>query len=44
MFFLYMFLKYKSKEEFNDKLKQTISPIYQIALNQGFEVLNKVYK
>lgn len=38
------FLKYKSREEFNDKLKQTISPIYQIALNQGFEVLNKVYK
>ena len=37
------FLKYKSREEFNDKLKQTISPIYQIALNQGFEVLNKVY-
>ena len=38
------FLKYKLREEFNDKLKQTISPIYQIALNQGFEVLNKVYK
>ena len=38
------FLKYKSREEFNNKLKQTISPIYQIALNQGFEVLNKVYK
>ena len=38
------FLKYKSKEEFNEKLKQTISPIYQIALNQGFEVLNKVYE
>lgn len=37
------FLKYKLREEFNDKLKQTISPIYQIALNQGFEVLNKVY-
>ena len=37
------FLKYKSKEEFNDKLKQTISPIYQIALNQGFEVTSKVY-
>lgn len=37
------FLKYKSKEEFNDKLKQTISPIYQIALNQGFAVSNKIY-
>lgn len=38
------FMKYKSKEEFSDKLKQTISPVYQIALNQGFSVSNKIYE
>lgn len=37
------FLKHKTKEEFSEKLKQTISPIYQIALNQGFAVSSKIY-
>lgn len=38
------FLKHKTREEFGDKLKQTISPIYQIALNQGFAVSTKIYE
>lgn len=36
------YLKYKPKEAFNEKLKQCISPLYQIALNQGFEVVNEI--
>lgn len=38
------FLKYKTQEEFNNKLKGIIFPMYQIALNQGFDVVNRVYK
>ncbi|NFD30030.1 HNH endonuclease [Clostridium botulinum] len=37
------YLKYKPKEDFTKKLKQCISPLYQIAENQGFEVMNKLF-
>ncbi|APQ98810.1 HNH endonuclease family protein [Clostridium botulinum] len=37
------YLKYKPKEEFTKKLKQCISPLYQIAENQGFEVMNRLF-
>ncbi|WP_242966432.1 HNH endonuclease domain-containing protein [Clostridium sp. BSD9I1] len=37
------YLKYKPKEDFNEKLKQCISPLYQIAENQGFEVVERVF-
>ncbi|MEW9095241.1 MAG: HNH endonuclease domain-containing protein [Clostridiaceae bacterium] len=36
------YLKYKTKEAFNKKLKQCISPLYQIAENQGFQVIDKI--
>ncbi|MBU5484138.1 HNH endonuclease [Clostridium sp. MSJ-11] len=36
------YLKYKPKESFNEKLKQCISPLYQIAENQGFQVIDKI--
>ncbi|WP_460285508.1 HNH endonuclease domain-containing protein [Clostridium sporogenes] len=37
------YLKYKPKEEFTKKLKQCISPLYQIAENQGFEVMDRLF-
>ncbi|EDU36716.1 HNH endonuclease domain-containing protein [Clostridium sporogenes] len=37
------YLKYKPKEEFTKKLKQCISPLYQIAENQGFEVMDRFF-
>ncbi|MBO0573710.1 HNH endonuclease [Clostridium botulinum] len=37
------YLKYKPKEEFTKKLKQCISPLYQIAENQGIEVMDRVF-
>ncbi|HCL4558118.1 TPA: HNH endonuclease [Clostridium botulinum] len=37
------YLKYKPKEDFTKKLKQCISPLYQIAENQGFEVMDRVF-
>ncbi|WP_409068364.1 HNH endonuclease domain-containing protein [Clostridium sp. FAM 1755] len=37
------YLKYKTKEEFTKKLKQCISPLYQIAENQGFEVMDRLF-
>ncbi|MCS4526017.1 hypothetical protein JTS98_06070 [Clostridium botulinum] len=37
------YLKYKPKEDFTKKLKQCISPLYQIAENQGFEVIDRFY-
>ncbi|HCL4436933.1 TPA: HNH endonuclease [Clostridium botulinum] len=37
------YLKYKPKEDFTKKLKQCISPLYQIAENQGFEVMDKLF-
>lgn len=37
------YLKYKPKEDFYKKLKQCIAPLYQIAENQGFEVLDRLY-
>lgn len=39
----YDYYKYSTKESFNNTLKQSISPLYQIAINQGFEVVDKVF-
>ncbi|MDU7240403.1 HNH endonuclease domain-containing protein [Clostridium sp.] len=36
------FYKYKRKEGFSEKLKTSIAPIYQIAVNQGFNVIDKL--
>ncbi|WP_368244725.1 HNH endonuclease domain-containing protein [Clostridium tertium] len=36
------FYKYKGKEVFSEKLKLSIAPIYQIAVNQGFSVIYKL--
>ena len=36
------FYKYKGKEEFSEKLRVRIAPIYQIAVSQGFSVINKL--
>ena len=38
----YDFYKNSSSEVFGMKLKQSISPLYQIAENQGFQVMNKL--
>lgn len=35
---------YNRKDIFDEKLRQTISPLYQIAYNQGFNVMDKIYK
>ncbi|ACA44301.1 hypothetical protein [Clostridium botulinum] len=35
--------KYKSREGFTKKLKQCISALYQIAENQGFKVMDKLF-
>lgn len=37
------YLMYKPKEAFCEKLKQCISPLYQIAENQGFEVMERTF-
>lgn len=39
----YDYYKYSTKESFNTTLKQNISPLYQIAVNQGFEIVDKVF-
>lgn len=39
----YEYLQYKTKEDFNEKLKQCISPVDQIAENQGFEVVERAF-
>ncbi|MDD3225230.1 MAG: HNH endonuclease domain-containing protein [Clostridium sp.] len=39
----YDYYKYSTKENFNNTLKQNISPLYQIAVNQGFEIVDKVF-
>ena len=36
------FYKNKGKEGFSEKLKLSIAPIYQIAVNQGFSVIDKL--
>ncbi|WP_027623969.1 HNH endonuclease domain-containing protein [Clostridium lundense] len=36
------YLKYKPKEAFIERLKQCISPLYQIAENQGFQVIDRI--
>lgn len=37
------YIMYKPKEAFCEKLKQCISPLYQIAENQGFEVMEGTF-
>lgn len=39
----YDYYKNCSKIIFSNNIKQCISPLYQIALNQGFQVVNKVF-
>ena len=36
------FYKNKGKEGFSEKLKLSMAPIYQIAVNQGFSVIDKL--
>ena len=36
------FYKHKGKEGFSEKLRGSIAPIYQIAVNQGFSVIDKL--
>jgi len=38
----YEYFKHSTQETFNKNIKQCISPLYQIALNQGFQVVNGV--
>ena len=37
------YYRYNDEGDFQDKLKKNISPLYQIAENQGFEVIRKQY-
>ncbi|MFL0247346.1 HNH endonuclease domain-containing protein [Candidatus Clostridium stratigraminis] len=39
----YDYYKFSPMESFNTKLRQCISPLYQIAENQGFQVVNKLF-
>jgi hypothetical protein len=39
----YDYYKYSSEEKFNFKMKQCISPLYQIAVNQGFQIVDKLF-
>jgi hypothetical protein len=39
----YDYYMHSSGESFNNKLKQCISPLYQIAANQGFQIINKLF-
>ncbi|MBL4933203.1 HNH endonuclease domain-containing protein [Clostridium paridis] len=38
----YKLNNYKRKQEFDKKLRECINPLYQIARNQGFEVMEKI--
>lgn len=38
----YNLIRYKGKEEFDRKLRECISPLHQIAMNQGFEVVERI--
>lgn len=38
------FYKYKGGEGFKEKLRRSIAPIYQIAFNQGFSVIDSIGK
>lgn len=38
------FYKYRGREGFNEKLRTSIAPIYQIAVNQGFSVIDSIDK
>lgn len=40
----HLYLKYKPKEDFNEKLKQCMSLLYQIPKNQGFEVMERFFR
>jgi hypothetical protein len=39
----YNYYNHSSSESFNLKLMQCISPLYQIAENQGFQVINSLF-
>lgn len=39
----YDYYKNSSNESFNFKLRQCISPLYQIAVNQGFQIVDKLF-
>ena len=39
----YEYYKYSNEEDFNRKIRQCISPLYQIAVNQGFEVAENIF-
>ncbi len=38
----YEYYKYSNKIDFSSKLKQNIAPVYQIAINQGFTVMDRL--
>ncbi|MGK0466199.1 HNH endonuclease domain-containing protein [Clostridium sp.] len=38
----YEYFKHSTQETFSKNIKQCISPLYQIALNQGFQVVDRV--
>lgn len=38
------FYKYKGRDGFKEKLRTSIAPIYQIAVNQGFSVIDSIDK
>lgn len=39
----YEYYKHGSRESFGSKLKQSISPLYQIAANQGFQIIETLF-
>lgn len=38
----YEYFKHSTQESFSKNIKQCISPLYQIAINQGFQVVNRI--
>lgn len=38
----YEYFRHSSQETFSKNIKQCISPLYQIALNQGFQIMDRV--
>lgn len=36
------FYKYKGKKGFSEKLRENIAPLYQIAANQGFSIIDRI--
>lgn len=37
------YYKYSTRETFSINIKKCISPLYQISVNQGFQVVNKAF-